>query len=98
MKKQINHSRIILTVIPVAVILTAGIAFLFSRSSGESQVCQQNVARLKELENTDISSVEQAIQDIQGQLDAETDAQTREATSAAITAMFGGAANEGSAT
>ena len=78
MKKQINHSRIILTVIPVAVILTAGIAFLFSRSSGESQVCQQNVARLKELENTDISSVEQAIQDIQGQLDAETDAQTRE--------------------
>ena len=30
--------------------------------------------------------------------EAQTDAQTREATSAAITAMFGGAANEGSAT
>ena len=67
MKKQIKHSRIVLTVIPVAVVLTAGITFLFSRSDSESQVCQQNVARLKELENTDISSVEQAISDIQGQ-------------------------------
>ena len=78
MKKQIKHSRIVLTVIPVAVVLTAGIAFLFSRSDSESQVCQQNVARLKELENTDISSVEQAISDIQGQLDAQADAQARE--------------------
>ena len=33
---------------------------------------------LKELENTDISSVEQAISDIQGQLDAQADAQARE--------------------
>ncbi len=78
MKKQIKHSRIVLTVIPVAVVLTAGIAFLFSRSDSESQVCQQNVARLKEFENTDISSVEQAISDIQGQLDAQADAQARE--------------------
>ena len=67
-----------MTVIPVAVVLTAGITFLFSRSDSESQVCQQNVARLKELENTDISSVEQAISDIQGQLDAQADAQARE--------------------
>ena len=48
MKKQIKHSRIVLTVIPVAVVLAAGIAFLFSRSDSESQVnAQQNVARFK---------------------------------------------------
>lgn len=53
-------------VIPVAVVLIAGIAFLYSHSNSEDS-CRENVALLEALENADITATEKQLNELKSQ-------------------------------
>ena len=59
--KSLKNNKTILAVIPVTVVLAAGIAFFCSHSGNSSSQCSQNVERLKELETADISAIEEDV-------------------------------------
>ena len=54
----------VLFLIPAGIILAGAFIFLGTRSRREDSVCQETVARLKTLENADISQTEQQLQDL----------------------------------
>ena len=60
MKKQPKNKVFFL--IPAGIILAGAVIFLCTRSHGDDSVCKENVARLQELENADISQTEQQLQ------------------------------------
>ena len=55
----------LLLLIPAGLILVGSIVFLYSRpGSGDDRICQENVAKLQELENADIAQTEQQLQNL----------------------------------
>ena len=68
--KQINK---FLLLIPAGVILAGVLLFLGVHRSGDDSTCQNTVATLQALENSDVSETEQQLQDLKTQ---ETDAAT----------------------
>ena len=62
--KSLKNNKTILAVIPVTVVLAAGIAFFCSHSGNSSSQCSQNVERLKELETADISAIEEQVRSL----------------------------------
>ena len=64
-KRKRKQFPVILAVIPAAVLVAAGIAFLNSRSTSEEEYCKKNAALLASLEKADISATEQQLQELQ---------------------------------
>lgn len=62
--KQINK---FLLLIPAGVILTGVLLFLGFHRSGDDSTCQNTVATLQALENSDVSETEQQLQDLKTQ-------------------------------
>lgn len=67
MKNKTKKSKIILAAIPIGLALAGGIAFFCTHSSSEDDSCQENVARLQELEVSDISQTEKQLQELKKQ-------------------------------
>lgn len=64
LKAKTNKSKFILAAIPIGLALAGGIAFLCTHFSPEDDSCQENVARLQELEASDISQTEKQLQEL----------------------------------
>ena len=80
MKNREFHK--LLFFIPAGLILAGAIVFLCRRRSpGDDAVCQENIARLQELENTDISQIEQQLQNLKK---ADEDTSSYDADSSAL--------------
>ena len=63
-KRKRKQFPVILAVIPAAVLVAAGIAFLNSRSTSEEEYCKKNATLLASLEKADISATEQQLQEL----------------------------------
>ncbi len=67
MKKKSINPKIFLAAIPVILLAGAGAVFLSTRSpSDQDDSCAENVARLQEMENADISLIEQQLNALGG--------------------------------